>query len=121
MSRLVFLRDCIRNADGLTVDWQLEHAIADLPRTYPEAFYPEPPGGPSHLHVAIPRHMRSLDQSIELTERALPGCHIALADVGSRHTAHIKWEGLEAAAYGNTRPLAILDCLLSVLIEKEKA
>jgi len=62
---------------------------------------------------------RRLDAVYGLADHRFTGCKISLSDVGQRHAAHIKWDGLEASAYGNTRPLAILDCLLSILIEKE--
>lgn len=113
LSTLTRLRDMVRNADEPDID--LDTLIVETFGTK------DCQGAPRCAGLyGIGPFTNSIDTAIGLADQEIPGCKIALADIGSRHTAHIKWEGLEAAAYGTTRPLAILDCLLSVLIEKEE-
>jgi len=101
LSTLTRLRDMVRNADGPSDE--IDH----------ELWWQWGGDAPPFSYAA------SLGEAIVLAEKELPSCEIDVLG-GRRPAAHIKWEGLEAAAYGNTRPLAILDCLLSVLIEKEE-
>jgi hypothetical protein len=109
---LIALRERVREAEG--ADRQLDKDVYILALRAAGVTTP-----PFAYWGMISQYTASIDAALALVERVLPGCGYSLEKDEGRFLASL--EVSRCMEEGKSHPLAILDALLSALIERETA